>query len=228
MKCWWTMPMPSAMASCGLVSFAGWPRTTIWPSSGWYSPYRMFISVVLPAPFSPSRARISPWLRVRSMWSLASTPGKRLVTPCSSRMGGISAASKAQGRSFRTPLRVTHWLGLGTLGDGRHVDLAGHQVSLERVQLALRAGRDQAGVVVIGRQAHAVVGQGGVIGGAALERAVGRGLDDGFHGHVHVLQDAGQQHRAGIRHRHALVGIHADGPHLLIGGRGERAVAGQA
>ena len=44
----------------------------------------MFISVVLPAPFSPSRACISPGADVRSTWSLATTPGNRLVTPFSS------------------------------------------------------------------------------------------------------------------------------------------------
>ena len=45
----------------------------------------MFIRVVLPAPFSPRSAWISPCSRVRSIWSLASTPGKDLVMPRSSR-----------------------------------------------------------------------------------------------------------------------------------------------
>ena len=59
-KCWCTMPIPPAMASLGEWTLIGLPRTMISPSSGWYSPYRIFIRVVLPAPFSPSRAWISP------------------------------------------------------------------------------------------------------------------------------------------------------------------------
>ena|SRR5436190_7605903 len=52
----------------------------------------MFISVVLPAPFSPSSAWISPRRTSRSMWSLATTPGKRLVTPRISSAAGRVAA----------------------------------------------------------------------------------------------------------------------------------------
>ena len=39
------------------------------------------MSVVLPAPFSPSSAWISPGRTSRSMWSLATTPGYRFVMP---------------------------------------------------------------------------------------------------------------------------------------------------
>ncbi len=56
MKCWWTMPIPWEMASCGEVIFVGWPLMLISPSSGWYRPYKMFIKVDLPAPFSPNKA----------------------------------------------------------------------------------------------------------------------------------------------------------------------------
>jgi len=41
----------------------------------------MFMSVVLPAPFSPSRPCTSPARSTRSTASLATTPGKRLVMP---------------------------------------------------------------------------------------------------------------------------------------------------
>ena len=51
------------------------PSSRISPSSGRASPYRTFIRVVLPAPFSPSRAWISPGRTSRSMPSLATTPG---------------------------------------------------------------------------------------------------------------------------------------------------------
>ena len=38
MKCWWTMPMPAAMASRGEVNVRATPSTRISPSSAWYSP----------------------------------------------------------------------------------------------------------------------------------------------------------------------------------------------
>ena len=44
-------------------------------------PYRMFISVVLPAPFSPSRAWISPGRTSRLISSLASDTGIALRDP---------------------------------------------------------------------------------------------------------------------------------------------------
>ena len=56
MKCWWTMLMPCEMASDGEAMETGLPPSRISPSSGVTRPYRMFISVVLPAPFSPSSA----------------------------------------------------------------------------------------------------------------------------------------------------------------------------
>ena len=53
----------------------------------------MFISVLLPAPFSPSRAWISPGRIDRSMPSLATTPGKRLLMPRISRAGATARAA---------------------------------------------------------------------------------------------------------------------------------------
>ena len=51
----------------------------------------MFMSVDLPAPFSPSSAWISPSRRSRSTASFASVPvGKRFVMPRISRTGGTS------------------------------------------------------------------------------------------------------------------------------------------
>src|SRR5687767_2182429 len=55
----------------------------------------MFISVDFPAPFSPSSACTSPRWRSKSTWSLASTPGKRLVIPRSSRMGTAARSTRA-------------------------------------------------------------------------------------------------------------------------------------
>ena len=56
MKCWCTMPMPAATASPGPLNVTGSPSMRICPSSGACIPYRTFMSVDLPAPFSPSSA----------------------------------------------------------------------------------------------------------------------------------------------------------------------------
>src|SRR4051812_49983358 len=47
----------------------------------------MFISVDLPAPFSPRSVCTSPRRSWKSTWSLATIPGKRFVIPRSSRTG---------------------------------------------------------------------------------------------------------------------------------------------
>ena len=60
LKCWCIMPMPRPKASLGERMETSFPSTKIWPSSGAEMPESMVMSVVLPLPFSPSRARISP------------------------------------------------------------------------------------------------------------------------------------------------------------------------
>ena len=79
LKCWCTIPIPSAVASLGLLIFTTSPFLRISPCSGWYRPNSTLISVDLPAPFSPSRAWISPRRNWRVMSSLAMIPGNSLV-----------------------------------------------------------------------------------------------------------------------------------------------------
>ena len=62
MKCWCTMPMPARIASPGPWKFWTTSSSRMTPSSARYSPYRTFIRVDLPAPFSPRRQWISPGL----------------------------------------------------------------------------------------------------------------------------------------------------------------------
>ncbi len=50
------MPMPRAIASIGEEKLTCSPETAMVPSSGFCTPYRIFISVDFPAPFSPTRA----------------------------------------------------------------------------------------------------------------------------------------------------------------------------
>ena len=56
LKCWWTMPMPRALASLGSLISTTRPSFLMTPSSGRYRPNSTLISVDFPAPFSPSRA----------------------------------------------------------------------------------------------------------------------------------------------------------------------------
>src|SRR5512138_488340 len=69
------------MASRGEENSTGLPLTLMMPASCLYRPASTFINVLLPAPFSPSKAWISPARNSKSTWSLASTPGKRLTIP---------------------------------------------------------------------------------------------------------------------------------------------------
>ncbi len=78
--CWNTVPMPSSRLARGEEIRTGLPSIRISPSSGCCMPARMPISVDLPAPFSPSSTWISPALKSSETPSLATTPGKRLVT----------------------------------------------------------------------------------------------------------------------------------------------------
>src|SRR4029453_9431878 len=90
----------------------------------------MFISVDLPAPFSPSRAWTSPPRTSRSTWSLARTPGNCFVIPRSSRTGGsvTTRRSYAEGGPCGPPsVRRT---GLRLEGR-RDLDLPGDDLLLE-------------------------------------------------------------------------------------------------
>ncbi len=107
LKCWWTIPMPAAMASLGPLNCTGSPSSSTSPSSAWYRPKSTFISVDLPAPFSPSSAWTSPGSNVSDTSSLATTPGNRLVMPRSStrmidessRNGGVPVGTPPSSRS---------------------------------------------------------------------------------------------------------------------------------
>ena len=50
---WWIMEMPISLAAVGPAMTTGFPWNTTLPSVGCAKPARMFMSVLLPAPFSP-------------------------------------------------------------------------------------------------------------------------------------------------------------------------------
>src|SRR5947209_10362789 len=79
--------MPRAWACVGERSSTTSPPTFITPASGWWIPARIFTSVLLPAPFSPTSACTSPGNRLKSTPRKACTPLKYLAIPPSSTMG---------------------------------------------------------------------------------------------------------------------------------------------
>src|SRR5215210_3272841 len=81
------MPMPRAFDSAGVENLTTSPRSSISPSSGVWTPERIFIRVLLPAPFSPTSPWISPGNSSKSTLSSAVAPPNRLVTPRNARIG---------------------------------------------------------------------------------------------------------------------------------------------
>src|SRR4051794_13574928 len=59
-RSWCTVSIPSARASGGVSPSSRWPSSHISPPSGWWIPLSVLISVLLPAPLSPTSATISP------------------------------------------------------------------------------------------------------------------------------------------------------------------------
>src|SRR5579875_3887956 len=115
----------------------------------------MFISVDLPAPFSPSRQWISPGATSRSMWSFAVSAPKRFVMPCScSRTRAPSSRVVERGRTGSARPRSG-----GSLEGGRRRarDGAVLDARLDGLQLAGQRRRDLRRVVVEGREADATV-----------------------------------------------------------------------
>src|SRR5919206_5270423 len=103
------------------------------------------MSVLLPAPFSPTRAWISPRRSTRSTASSATTPGKRFVTPRRATIGGAASAGSddplAASWRMRSPASRS--------GRCRHGDLAALDLGLERVEFRLDVvGEELRGVVV--------------------------------------------------------------------------------
>src|SRR5438552_14161481 len=170
----------------------------------------MFMRVDLPAPFSPSRAWISPGSTTRSMWSLATRSPKRLVMPRSSSLRATSWwgwAARPPTRGGRPGQSGSGLLRLCRRGD-RH--LAADDVLLELVELALQVGRYLAVQVVEGRELHTVVGQGAGGTAAALQRPVGRLEDRVPHRVGDVLDHGREEHRAVLLGAHATVLVDPD------------------
>src|SRR5947209_17221866 len=165
MKCWWTIPMPSSIATDGDPISTGRPSIRISPASGLYRPYRTDISVDLPAPFSPSSAWTSPVTTSKSTRSLATTEPNFFVIPLSSRAGGRGCGTAGcvwllhQECRRRIDLSGLHLrddaLDLRREWRARRVDLADPDTAV--VDVLLQIARELAGLQILDRREHAGV-----------------------------------------------------------------------
>src|SRR5579862_1994261 len=91
------MAMPAARASRVERKRVSLPSSMKRPENSGCTPAMIFINVLFPAPFSPTRPWISPGESAKSMPRRASTPPKALVICVSSRRGerscGIASSS---------------------------------------------------------------------------------------------------------------------------------------
>ena len=79
--------IPASWAAPGPFSTAGFPSTTSSPLSGWYTPARIFTSVDLPAPFSPTSPCASPPYRSIDPSTIACTAPNDFAAPRSDSSG---------------------------------------------------------------------------------------------------------------------------------------------
>src|SRR5688500_17960757 len=178
----------------------------------------MFMSVDLPAPFSPSSAWISRSLRSSSMASLATVPvGKRLVMSCISRTGVLSlivSFKKGAGRPEGRPA-PHHLLVRRVSRDG--FELPRLHVRESCLELVLEACRDRS-EVADGRKGDAVV-RGVVEEVAALLALVLEPFDRVTRRDLELLLRA--RDRAVLRgwERLVLVHVHPDAIDLGVAGR---------
>src|SRR5215211_2460069 len=159
------------------------------------------MSVDLPAPFSPSSACTSPRRRSKSTRSFATTAPNRLVTPLSSRAGGVSLRGLLHRvGDVRDLAREDLLLDLVELGlvllDLRRHGAHAHSLRLE-VEHGVRAGLERSGLDILG------------------------GLEDSV---VHLLERRGEDLVAEV----ALIRVDADPLDALLLGCVERAEAGLA
>ena len=89
---WWMSAIPSFLADRTPSMTTGFPSIRISPESGGWTPPRIFMSVLLPAPFSPISASTSPPRAKSDTSRNAVTPAKRLPMPRISRRGAAVAA----------------------------------------------------------------------------------------------------------------------------------------
>src|SRR5580765_858347 len=180
----------------------------------------MFISVDLPAPFSPRSACTSPAATSRSTWSLASTPGKRLVIPRSSRTGGSSTTGDSVTRKAGLAARLPSRRSTGLLEGRRDLDLPGDDLGLECLDPRL-VGSRHLRADLADRDAAVLQVEDEVV--TRRERAVLDRMDEAEHAEIDALDRARQDVRPEVR----LVDVDTVAPDTrLLGGRESAEAAG--
>src|SRR3954463_3401181 len=184
---WNTQTMPTSMACWGEAKRIGLPSSRISPWSGATTPTMILISVLLPAPFSPSTAWMVPAVQAKSTPASALTPPYCLATPRSSSSGGAGSGMGPPARSavlgrLGHDLRcrevdaagregvggeeilgqvrpVVHaFLERGEVGDrDRDRPHLGHGIALERRNRRLQGDRDQGRRLAIGQALQPLV-----------------------------------------------------------------------
>src|SRR3984957_14476867 len=157
------------------------------------------MSVVFPAPFSPSRAWTWPGATDRLIPSFAASRPYLLVMPLS------SSSTYVRPRLDRAL--------------GRRLDAPALDSGLDRLQLGLQRRGHLAGEVVERREHGAAVGQRADVG-AALERAARRPEHRGLHRGLYALGHAADEVLAVLRRADAAVGVHPEHVDLTAGGVG--------
>src|SRR5262249_48915924 len=102
--------IPASWAAPGPFSTVGFPSTVSWPSSGWYTPARIFTSVDLPAPFSPTSACASPPYRSIDPSTIACTAPNDFIAPRSDSSGAPSSPAEEPGEDCAAESRVEGWV----------------------------------------------------------------------------------------------------------------------
>src|SRR4029077_11955920 len=110
--------MPAACASRVDRKRVSFPSNMNRPENSACTPAMIFISVLFPAPFSPTRPWISPAESAKSTPRRASTPPKAFVISFSSRMGDRPCG--IEGSDQEVILHPLHARGVG-LGDDRTI-----------------------------------------------------------------------------------------------------------
>src|SRR5690348_7538565 len=149
------MDSPRWRTASGDAPVTGSPRSSTRPSSGASEPAAIAISVDLPAPFSPSRAWISP-ARASNVTPLrASTPSKLFRTPASrstSVMAVLAEGFQGGDDALERRLLLGRGQAAGHDGGGRERGVADRLV---------RAAADRVLVVLLrdhGRRGHRALG----------------------------------------------------------------------
>src|SRR5258706_10954103 len=107
------MAIPAARASRTDRKRVSRPSSAKRPENSACTPAMIFISVLFPAPFSPTRPWISPAESTKSTPRSASTPPKAFVIWCSSRMGERPCGIKGSDQEM-----ILHPLHSGRVGLG--------------------------------------------------------------------------------------------------------------